>query len=81
MGWSIRQICRTEREKTDQSDQCHIMSHQHQEIKQKTHETFEEFAKKTEVIFTELYPDCPDFRSTITIYAFLRVCMEKRAEI
>lgn len=67
----------------NKSDQCHIMRHQLQEIKQKTHETLEEFAEKIEEIFTEAYPySCPEFfRSTITIAAFLRGCMERRAAI
>lgn len=65
------------------SDQLHIMRQQLQEIKQKTHETLEVFAAKIEEIFTEAYPySCPEFfRSTITIDAFLRGCMEKRAAI
>lgn len=59
------------------------MRQQLQEIKQKTHETLEVFAVKIEEIFTEAYPySCPEFfRSTITIDAFLRGCMEKRAAI
>lgn len=67
----------------NKSDQCHIMRHQLQEIKQKTHETLEEFAEKTEEIFTAAYPySCPEFfRSTITIDAFLRGCIERKAAI
>uniref|UniRef100_K1QH29 Uncharacterized protein n=1 Tax=Magallana gigas TaxID=29159 RepID=K1QH29_MAGGI len=45
----------------NKSDQRHIMRHQLPEIKQKKHETLEEFAEKIEEIFTEAYPySCPD---------------------
>lgn len=46
----------------NKSDQCHIMRHQLQEIKQRTHETLEEFAEKIEEIFTKACPySCPEF--------------------
>lgn len=72
-----------QKEKRLNKSDRHIIRHQLQEIKQKTHETLEEFAEKIEEIFTEAYPySCPEFfRSTITIDAFLRGCMEKKAAI
>lgn len=75
-------LCQKFKESFDRKDQSHIIRRQLQEIQQKTDETLEEFAERIEDLSTEAYPDSPEFfRSTITIDAFLRGCLEKRAAL
>ncbi|XP_052714028.1 chromosome partition protein Smc-like [Crassostrea angulata] len=75
-------LCQKFKERFERKDQSHIIRRQLQEIQQKADETLEEFAERIEDLSTEAYPDSPEFfRSTITIDAFLRGCLEKRAAL
>lgn len=75
-------LCQKFKVRFDRKDQPNIIRRQLQEIQQKADETLEEFAERIEDLSTEAYPDSPEFfRSTITIDAFLRGCLEKRAAL
>lgn len=82
MRKDFKLLCQKFKERFDRKDQPHIIRRQLQEIQQKADETLEEFAERIEDLSTEAYPDSPEFfRSTITIDAFLRGCLEKRAAL